>query len=211
MKLLGLVVGGACLFGIYGFRSGGDVEKVQEAKARLNALPRLAPGLWKKLIQQHGWIYGSPTAKIKMLGFLTPNAKIETRNVLFGSPTHHGDTICKTMMMPDESAKTWTTASKLRIAYALMEPTRYKAPSIILNSQKQIGEPNIGDFNRDFKALPAEFQKKAEDELESYKEIGKQIKVDTYYLLLPNGEAVEVGHPFNVENVWNDYLLAKGN
>ena len=113
------------------------------------------------------------------------------------------------MMIPDGIARTWNLASKLRIAYALMEPGKYKAPPIILNSMKQIGEPKFGDFDRDFKVLPADIQKLAEDEFESYKEIAKQIKVDTYYLLLPNDEVVEVGHPQNVEKVWNDYLLSK--
>ena len=88
---------------------------------------------------------------------------------------------------------------------------RYKAPAIVLDAQKQIGEPNNGDFEREFKLVPADIQQKAEAELESYKVIAKQIKVDTYYLQLPNGDAVEVGHPFNVEKVWNDYLLTKGN
>lgn len=208
MKLFGLVIAGVCAFGMFGFRIGEDAEKVQEAKSRIGALPHLTTGLWKQLIQKHGWLYGAPSAKIKVLGFLTPNATQNVKNVLFGAPTHQGDVICKTMMMPDSIARTWNLASKLRIAYALMEPGKYKAPQIILNSMKQIGEPKFGDFDRDFKALPPEIQKKAEEEFESYKEIGKQIKVDTYYILLPNDEVVEVGHPLNVEKVWNDYLLA---
>ena len=76
---------------------------------------------------------------------------------------------------------------------------------------KQIGEPKFGDFDREFKSLPVEIQHKAEEEFDSYKELGKQIKLDTYYLLLPNDEVVEIGHPFNVEKVWNDYLIAKAN
>ena len=211
MKFVCFVMGGLCLLGVFGFRDAVDTKRVQEAQARLHSLPRMAPGLWKTLIQQHGWIYGAPSAKIKMLGFVTPKAKLELQNVLFGSPTHQGDTICKTMMMPDDGSKTWTVASKLRIAYALMEPMRYKAPAIVLDAQKQIGEPNNGDFEREFKLVPADIQQKAEAELESYKVIAKQIKVDTYYLQLPNGDAVEVGHPFNVEKVWNEYLLTKGN
>ena len=209
MKLVGLVVVGVCALGIFGFRDGEDAEKIQEAKTRIGALPHITPGLWKQLIQKHGWLYGAPSAKIKVLGFLTPNATPNVKNVLFGAPTHQGDVICKTMMIPDGIARTWNLASKLRIAYALMEPGKYKAPPIILNSMKQIGEPKFGDFDRDFKVLPADIQKLAEDEFESYKEIAKQIKVDTYYLLLPNDEVVEVGHPQNVEKVWNDYLLSK--
>ena len=209
MKLVGLVIVGVCALGTFGFRDGEDAEKIQEAKTRIGALPHITPVLWKQLIQKHGWLYGAPSAKIKVLGFLTPNATPNVKNVLFGAPTHQGDVICKTMMIPDEIARTWNLASKLRIAYALMEPGKYKAPPIILNSMKQIGEPKFGDFDRDFKALPADIQKLAEDEFESYKEIAKQIKVDTYYLLLPNDEVVEVGHPQNVEKVWNDYLLSK--
>ncbi len=201
-------ISGICLSG---FRDGGDVEKVQEAKSRMGALPRLDAGLWRQLIQKHGWLYGSPKAKIKVLGFLTPNAKLASKNILFGSPSHEGDVIYKTIMMPDSIAKTWNLASKIRIGYAMSLPTKYKAPPIILNAMKQIGEPKFGDFDREFKSLPVEIQQKAEEEFDSYKELGKQIKLDTYYLLLPNDEVVEIGHPFNVEKVWNDYLIAKAN
>ena len=211
MKSFGLVVVGVCAFGLLGFQDGEDAEKVQEARTRLVGLPRMTPGLWKQLIQKHGWLYGAPTAKIKILGFLTPDAKANAKNILFGAPTHQGDMICKTVMMPDPIAKTWNLASKLRIAYALMEPAKYKAPPIILNAMKQIGEPKFGDFDRAFKALPEDIQKQAEEEFDSYKEISKQVKVDTFYLLLPTEEVVEIGHPFNVEKVWNDYLLTKSN
>ncbi len=211
MKFLRMVIVGASALGILAFRSGEDAEKIQEAKTRMVALPRLDTVLWKQLIQKHGWLYGSPKAKIKVLGFLTPNAKSASKNILFGAPTREGDVICKTIMMPDSIAKTWNLASKLRIAYALMEPTKYKAPPIILNAMKQIGEPKFGDFDREFKSLPIDIQQKAEDEFESYKEVAKLIKVDTYYMLMPNDEVVEIGHPFNVEKVWNDYLVAKAN
>ncbi len=211
MRSIKWVVVGLCALSLVGFRDGSDVAKVRDAKQRMDSLHHISSELWKQLIQKHGWIYGAPSAKIKVLGFITYNAPLNTRNVLFGSPTHLGDVICKTMMVPDDAAKTWSAASKLRIAYALMEPTKYKAPPIILNGLKQVGEPNIGDFQRDFSALPADIQKQAGAELESYKEIAKQIKVDTYYLLLPNDEVVEVGHPLSVEKVWNDYLLSKAN
>jgi hypothetical protein len=211
MKTVAYIVGGLCALGILGFRSGEDAEKIQEAKARMDSRPRMSVGLWKQLLQKHGWLYGAPSAKIKVLGFLTPNAQPTAKNILFGAPTHHGDIICKTIMMPDSIARTWNLASKLRIAYALMEPTKYKAPPIILNAMKQIGEPKFGDFDREFKSLPADIQQKAEEELESYKEIGKQIKLDTYYMLMPNDEVIEIGHPFNVEKVWNDYLVTKAN
>jgi hypothetical protein len=211
MNKFAILISGLCALGLLGFRDSGDVEKVQEAKSRMGALPRLDAGLWKQLIQKHGWLYGSPKAKIKVLGFLTPNAKLASKNILFGAPSHEGDVIYKTIMMPDSIAKTWNLASKLRIGYAMSEPTKYKAPPIILNAMKQIGEPKFGDFDREFKALPVEIQQKAEVEFDSYKELGKQIKLDTYYLLLPNDEVVEIGHPFNVEKVWNDYLVAKAN
>lgn len=211
MRISALFVLGAFVLGAFGFRTGEDAERAQAAKTRIDALPRMSTELWKQSLQKHGWLYGAPSAKIKVIGFLTPEAKTASKNILFGSPTHQGDVICKTIMMPDSIAKTWTLASKLRIAYALMEPGKYKAPPIILNAMKQIGEPKFGDFDREFKSLPIEIQQKAEDELESYKELGKQIKLDTYYMLLPNNEIVDIGHPFNVEKVWNDYLLTKAN
>ena len=207
MKLFRLIGAGLCLITVFGFTSAD--KDVSDAKSRLSALPHVSPELWKSLIKQHGWIFGAPSAKIKILGFLTPGAKEQNKNILFGSPTHQGDVICKTMMMPDAGAKTWTLASKLRIAYALMEPTKYKAPPIILNSLKQVGEPKNGDFAHDWDLVPTEIQQRAEAEMASYAELTKQIKLDTYYVLLPNDEVVEVGHPFNVEKVWNDYLLSK--
>jgi hypothetical protein len=211
MNIRAFAMIGVCTFSLFGFRNGGDAEKVQEAKSRLDGLARMEPSSWQIALQKHGWLYGAPSAKIKVIGFLTPNAKLTSKNILFGAPTHQGDVICKTIMLPDSIAKTWNLASKLRIAYALMEPSKYKAPPIILNAQKQIGEPKIGDFARMFNSLPADIQQKAEEELESYNELAKHVKTDTYYLLLPNNEVVEIGHPFNVEKVWTDYLLTKGN
>lgn len=202
---------GLVAFGLLGFRGGEDAEKTQAAKSRLDGLARMDLGLWKESLSKHGWLYGSPTAKIKVIGFLTPNATLNSKNILFGAPTQQSDVLCKTIMLPDSIAKTWNMASKLKIAYALAEPSKYKAPPIILNAMKQIGEPKFGDFDRVFKSMPVEIQQKAEEELESYKELAKRVKVDTYYMLLPNDEVVEIGHPFNVEKVWSDYLLAKSN
>ena len=211
MRICAFVGLGVCALGLLGFRDGNDAEKAQDAKSRLSGLSRMDLALWKQSLQKHGWLYGAATGKIKVIGFLTPNAKTASKNILFGKPTQLGDINYKTIMLPDTIARTWNLASKLRIAYALLEPAKYKTPPIILNAMKQIGEPKFGDFDREFKSLPVEIQQKAEDEFESYKDLAKQVKVDTYFMMLPDETIVEIGHPFNVEKVWNDYLLAKSN
>jgi len=161
------------------------------------------------MLAKQGWLHGSMKAKIKVIGFLTPRADISAKNVLFGAPTHDGDVVCKTILLPDDGSPTWNLAAKLRIAYALSDPNKYRTPKIVLNLSKQISEPNAGDFEREWLTLPDDMRKKATEEFESNQELVKQAKVDTFYVALPNDEIVEVGHPFNVEKVWNDYLISK--
>lgn len=189
--------------------SGGDAEKALEAKTRLAALPRLSQTTWKQMLVKHGWLFGSMTAKIKVIGFLTPNASASAKNVLFGAPVHDGDIVCKTIMLPDDSSPTWNLAAKLRIAYAIDAPNKYKTPRIVLNKAKQISEPKAGEFEQEWASLPESLRKQAAEEFESDRDLGKQFKIDTFYAVLPNEEIVEVGHPLNVDKVWTDYLVSK--
>ena len=195
------------MFGFSGIRS--DEDKVQEAKSRLAGLPHISQETWKQMLTKHGWLFGSMSAKIKVIGFLTPKANDAAKNVLFGSPTHKGDMVCKTILVPDSTNQTWNLAAKLRIAYGISEPNRYRTPAIILDETKHITQKQAGAFEKEWKALPEELRKRATDEFESCVELAKSVKVDTFYVILPNDEIVEVGHPFNVEKVWNDYLSSK--
>lgn len=208
MRSFAWLIGSACILGIFGFRSNGDEEAIQAAKVRIAALPRVSAETWKTMLSKHGWLYGSMSAKIKVVGFLTSKADIKARNMLFGSPGKEGDIVCKTIMIPTENSPNWNLASKIRIAYALSDPNKYKTPAIILNKAKQIAETKVGEFEKIWKTFPEDIQKQASEEFESYTELTKRIKVDTYYAALPNDEIVEVGHPFNVEKIWNDYYLS---
>ncbi len=205
------MVCGAAIFSTFGFSAGDkDADSGQAAKARLASLPKISMETWKQMLTKHGWLYGSMTAKIKMIGFLTPKATPELKNVLFGAPNRDYDFVCKTIMLPDTSSPTWNLAAKLRIAYALQDPNRYRTPKIVLNQSKQLAEPKVGDFENEWKSVPADIQKQAEEEFESCTELAKRAKPDTYYAILPDDTIVEIGHPLNIERVWNDYLSTKG-
>lgn len=186
-----------------------ESNSAQVAKARLAALPRISAESWKSLLSQHGWLYGNVKAKIKVVGILDPSASLVTRNLLFGSPNRESDYVCKTLLLPSDTSPNWNTMSKLRVAYALMEPTKYRVPNIILNQAKQVAEPKPGDLDREWAAVPDDIKKQAETEVAGYAEIAKRVKVNAYYVVLPNDEVVEVNHPFEVERVWNDYLTSK--
>lgn len=211
MRLSALMVCGVSIFSALSFSASvKDAESPQGAKARLAALPKISLETWKQMLTKHGWLYGSMTAKIKVIGFLTPKAAPELKNVLFGAPNRDYDFVCKTIMLPDTASPTWNLAAKLRIAYALQDPNHYRTPKIVLNQAKQVAEPKVGDFESEWKALPPEVQKQAEEEFDSCTELAKRAKSDTYFMILPDDTIVEIGHPLNIEKVWNDYLSTKG-
>ncbi len=212
MRCSALLVLGLCAASVFGFTpNGGDAERAQAAKARLAALPRISVETWKGLLAQHGWLVGNSTSKIKIVGILTPEAPLAARNLLFGTPNRDADFVCKTMMLPMDGCPNWNMATRLRVAYALMEPNKYKTPSIILNQKKQIAEPKPGEFAKAWDEVPKDIQDMADAEVAKYGELAKHVKINTYYAILPNDEVVEVGHPFQIEAVWNDYLSAKAN
>lgn len=209
MRFSALVAVGVGAVALFGFRGGGgDSERVADAKAHLASLGRLSKPIWEQMQGKHTWVFGAPS-KVKLVGLLTPNASANLKNMLFGGPNKDADILCKTIMVPDDASPTWNLASKLRIAYAIVDSSGYQTPPIVLNSKKQVAEPKVGDFDAAWKALPADIQKQATDEFELYRELAKHVKTDTYFVELPDGSVVEVGHPFNVEKVWNEYLMSR--
>lgn len=184
-----------------------DESNFDAAKRRLEALPRIEKASWDRMKVMPGFEYGNSTAKVQVIGLLDIDAPAAAANMLAGSPNRAADMGCRTLMLTNGTHLAWNYAAKLRLAYSL--ESKYKVPGFKFDKDGKVTEPRPFSLKQEFDALPMDTKKKVEELNDAMIEAAKGVRRNTFYALLPNGEAVDIGHPFKVDSVWADYLTVQ--